>query len=312
MIYKGSTLKTEIVVHRIFSVHYYKCRNNFSSPGESHNFWELLFVDQGLVNVLVEAQTYTLQKGEIIFYKPNEFHNVMPNGSIAPSLIVIGFECDSPAMKFFEGKRLYIGEKEQKLLSKIIEESQTVFSAHLNDPYLNKLARRENAAFGAEHLIQMYLQELLILLIRANHAAKSNPKFLKSGRKKNESDTFNRIVSYMSLNINVQLTIEQICQENQIGRSILQKLFREYAGCSVMDYFTNLKISTAKQLIQDQQLNFTQIAKQLGYTSIHYFSRQFKKLTGMTPSQYAVSAILLTDSLETQKGQTTLEQSWQK
>ena len=50
-----------------------------------------------------------------------------------------------------------------------------------------------------------------------------------------------------------------------------------------------MKIETAKQLIRNEQMNFTQIAETLGYSSIHYFSRQFRKLTGMSPSEYASS-----------------------
>ena len=42
-------------------------------------------------------------------------------------------------------------------------------------------------------------------------------------------------------------------------------------------------------------MNFTQISEQLGYTSIHYFSRQFKKVTGMTPSEYASSIKAMAD-----------------
>ena len=49
------------------------------------------------------------------------------------------------------------------------------------------------------------------------------------------------------------------------------------------------KIDAAKEMIRTGHLNFTQISERLGYTSIHYFSRQFKKLTGMTPSEYASS-----------------------
>ena len=44
-----------------------------------------------------------------------------------------------------------------------------------------------------------------------------------------------------------------------------------------------MKVGTARQMIRDNQLNFTQIADRLGYNSIHYFSRQFKQLTSMTP-----------------------------
>ena len=45
-----------------------------------------------------------------------------------------------------------------------------------------------------------------------------------------------------------------------------------------MNNYSLLKIEAAKQMIRDEQMNFTQISESLGYSSIHYFSRQFKKM----------------------------------
>ena len=45
----------------------------------------------------------------------------------------------------------------------------------------------------------------------------------------------------------------------------------------------------ARLLIRENKLNFSQIAEKLGYGSIHYFSRQFKNITGMTPTEYQES-----------------------
>lgn len=57
----------------------------------------------------------------------------------------------------------------------------------------------------------------------------------------------------------------------------------------MIEFFTRMKIDFAKQLIRENDMNFTQISDFLGYSSIHYFSRQFKKLSGMTPTEYATS-----------------------
>ena len=51
----------------------------------------------------------------------------------------------------------------------------------------------------------------------------------------------------------------------------------------------------ARQMIREHHYNFTQIADALGFSSIHYFSRQFKRITGMTPSEYASSIKALSD-----------------
>lgn len=99
----------------------------------------------------------------------------------------------------------------------------------------------------------------------------------------------------MEEHIREMITIENICHANLIGRSQLQKLFHKYHQCGVMDFFNQLKIELAKQLIRENQMNFTQISDFLGYSSIHYFSRQFKKRSGMTPSEYASSIKALSE-----------------
>ena len=63
----------------------------------------------------------------------------------------------------------------------------------------------------------------------------------------------------------------------------------------MIEYYSALKISEAKSMIRSGQMNFTQISEYLGYSSIHYFSRQFKRSTGMTPSEYVSSIRALAD-----------------
>lgn len=293
--YESVHLKEEIVVNAIISIHYFEYMSDFTFEGESHNFWELLCVDKGTVNVVAGSMTYTLNKGDIIFHQPNEFHNVEANGIVAPNLVVIGFDCNSPGMDFFQNKILQIGENERALLGFIIKEARSSFSSRLDDPYLQKLERRQNQPYGSEQLIKMYLQQVLIQIVRTYSSSRIKVVLPKSTKQKSEDELFHKIIFYMEENIGKQLTIEQICKDNLVGRSIVQKLFREHTNCGIIDYFSNMKISMAKQLIRDKQMNFTQIADSLGYTSIHYFSRQFKKVTGMTPSEYASSIKLLAE-----------------
>lgn len=293
--YESVHLKEEIVVNAIISIHYFEYMSDFTFEGESHNFWELLCVDKGTVNVVAGSMTYTLNKGDIIFHQPNEFHNVEANGIVAPNLVVIGFDCNSPGMDFFQNKILQIGENERALLGSIIKEARSSFSSRLDDPYLQKLERNQNQPYGSEQLIKMYLQQVLIQIVRTYSSARIKVVLPKSTKQKSEDELFHKIIFYMEENIGKQLTIEQICKDNLVGRSIVQKLFREHTNCGIIDYFSNMKITMAKQLIRDKQMNFTQIADSLGYTSIHYFSRQFKKVTGMTPSEYASSIKLLAE-----------------
>ena len=297
MAYKSVVLEDSVTINRIISVHYFQYMSDFSFPGESHDFWELVCVDRGEIDALAGDRRLTLKKGNILFHKPNEFHNVLTNGKVSPSLVVIGFECHSPAIKSFEDQLMSVQDTEKELLAQIIVEARNTFSGRLDDPYQEELIfNSEPLTFGSAQLISHYLEQLMIHLYR-RYFSYSLPvrssRFLAEASSGN--DTYNRIVRYMEEHLGERMTIDRICRDNLVGRSQLQKLFRDTKGCGVIEFFSMMKIDTAKQMIRDNQLNFTQIADRLGYNSIHYFSRQFKQITTMTPSEYATSIRLLSD-----------------
>ena len=289
MKFESLELTEELRISKVFTIHYFEYTSDYYFPGESHDFWEFLCVDKGEVNVLADSQPYSLKKDQIIFHKPNEFHNVTANGKHAPNLVVISFECKSPCMKYLEGLVTTIGEYEHTLLANILSEAQKCIATPLDDPNTTRMVRVEAPPFGAEQIIKLNLEMLLIHMIRLIIDGGQSTPSMKSIKQHSDSRTYNNIVAYLEEHVRERLTIDEICKDNLIGRFQLQKLFREQNQGGVIDYFSHLKIEHAKQLIRENYLNFTQISDYLGYTSVHYFSRQFKKLTGMTPSEYSSS-----------------------
>ena len=289
--YNGVDLKNSISIGKIYSIHYFEYMSDFSFEGEMHNFWEFICVDKGEVGVTGDKTFTVLKKGEIAFHQPNEFHSVQATGGIAPNLVVISFDCRNPAMDFFRSGIFKIDDLERNLLANIIIEARNCFCCRLDDPYLQNMPQKESPVFGAEQMILNYLEHFLIHLIRRYSApgapVLSNPA--KAAKLKSDDEIFSRITDYLENNVCVPLSIEQICHDNLIGRSQLQKIFRERCGMGIIEYFSHMKIDAAKELIRTERMNFTQISEQLGYTSIHYFSRRFKIETGMTPSEYSSS-----------------------
>ena len=99
--YESITLTEELIITEIFSIHYFEYGKDFVYEGESHDFWELLCVDNGVIEVTAGDKNIILEKGEMIFHKPNEFHALKANGKVAPNLIVISFKCNAECMNFF-------------------------------------------------------------------------------------------------------------------------------------------------------------------------------------------------------------------
>ncbi len=290
------SLKQEFVVDSIISVHYFEYSNDYFFPGESHNFWEFLYVDKGEIEITSEGVPYKLKKGEIIFHKPNEFHSIKANGIVAPNLIVVAFSCESEAMKHFENKITFIGDVERVHLARIISEAHTAFLTPLDDPELKQIVRSVHRPFGSEQLIKMSIEALLIELTRKETSKSPQQKPTSLIKEQSQNEFVERISKYLEENVGSKITLDDICTQNITGRSHLQKIFREKTGGGVMKYFGMLKIEAARQYIREGRHNFTEIASILGYNSIHYFSRHFKKVTGMTPSEYASSVKVLTQN----------------
>lgn len=289
MEYQKTLLREELVIRRIVTIHYFEFAKDYLFKGEKHDFWEFLYVDKGEVEVMAGAKGFKLKQGEMIFHKPNEFHNVWANGRVAPNLIVISFDCRSASMKFFENKIIGIGEKERDLLGNILTESKLAFDGYRKENGKTALSGRGNAPFGSEQLIKVNLEQLLISLVRKGANVKSESRLSFSTKQRFDSDMVKKLVAYMNGNTTSNLTFDDFRRFSGLGSTNLKTLFKEKAGTGVMEYYRTLKIERAKEYIREEELNFTEIAGRLGYASIHYFSRHFKKVAGMTPSEYAAS-----------------------
>lgn len=111
---------------------------------------------------------------------------------------------------------------------------------------------------------------------------------------------FEQVSAYMGKHICDHLTVPVICEEFSISRSALQALFHKECSCGAIEYFNKMKIEYAKEMIRLGSMNFTEIAHYLSYSSLQYFSKQFKKSTGMSPLEYSSSVKGISHSFSSQ------------
>ncbi len=286
MTYKKTTLNKAIDITQIVTIHYFEYAKDFYFKGEKHDFWEFLYVDKGKVIVYADEKKHDLHAGQMIFHKPNEFHNVIADGIVSPNLVVMSFDCKSPAMIHFEDKIINIDNHSKNVLVKILNEYKDTFCHKFNDFTLKSLHRKEQTIFGGEQLINNYLEELLILLLRGTLV---NTKVKSSIQEQNTSIRLKEIHHFMLENLSSNLTVTTIASEMGLSVSSIQKIFKMELHLTPLQYFRKLKFDEAKYLIRNGNLNFTQIALKLGFNSLHYFSRSFKKNTNMSLSEYASS-----------------------
>lgn len=283
--YSGAKLKNDITIEKLYSVHYFEYPMNFKFEGESHNFWEIVYADKGDITVFANDKELVIPPGNAVFHKPNEWHTLHSSAKSATNVVIISFGASSPAMKFFEGKVLTVGQEQKTIISKIISEYTNAFQTPLNNPYTTQLHRKKTPVIGSEQLLRQYIAELLISFIRH-----SQPSLQRSQMSINrESALCNMIVNYMLDHITENITVDELVSYSGSNKTTIAKVFRNCFDMSIMEYFINLKIDMAKKYLREENYNISQISDLLGYSGIHYFSRQFKKSTGMSPSEYSAS-----------------------
>ena len=286
--YIKTAVRRDLHIHSLVTVHYFEYAKDYRFVGEAHPFWELVYVDKGEVDATSDERLHHLTQGDILFHKPNEFHTLRANGVKAPNLIVIAFDSDSDAMSCFEQALFKAGETERELFAKIIAEATSAFSSPLDNPATVRLERAEDGLFAAEQMLVLLLEQLLIrLLRRKEHAPPA--RIASSIKLRSDHDLVDRIIAFMQENTCGNLTFADVCHFSAQSATNLKTIFKGVTGVGVMSYYRALKISEAKRMLREGDGNITQIADRLGYTSVHYFSRYFKRATGMTPSEYTLS-----------------------
>ena len=143
-----------------------------------------------------------------------------------------------------------------------------------------------HAAPGAAQLMECYLVEFLFSLIRSDENSVLAMSQTPDTRRLAESSLSDSVESYMEQHVAEPPSLDVLCRHFSVSRTYLCRIFREATGTSPVDYWTNLKIKRAKALIRQGGYNITQISEELGYSSIHHFTRMFKRVTGMAPTAY--------------------------
>lgn len=296
MEYIGQTLENEIAVDQLYTIHYFEYGKRYAFPGERHDFWECVYVDRGEIIVTAGEREVRLCRGEILFHAPDEWHTLRANGQVAPNLVVLSFSSASPAMADFRERRFRVGQRARSLIGAILREAGALFATPLGDPATHEMLRREGAPRGTAQFIRLYLEELLLVLWREDRTPPETPAHRVA-----EGDLYAHLCAYMQAHLGERMTLADLGREGGVSESTVKAVFRRRAGCGAMAFHARMRIEAARTYIREGNYNLTEIADLLGYESIHYFSRQFRRICGMAPSEYSRSVRALEDGPDKEK-----------
>ena len=252
-----------ITIESIISVFTQTFEKDFYFAGERHNFWELVYVNDGKICAAEDEKIYELSQGDIIFHMPMEFHRLWSAENTSPTVIVISFSAFGNSFSKL-GDGIFALDKE---MEKNLHNTLNIIKQCMlyDDDIQNQFASNN-------------LENMLLTLLR---------KQIPVSRQKKTTGTQNykAVLKVMNENLEKSLSAENIAALCGLSLSNLKKTFKKYSGMGVMEYYNNLKITKAMEMINDD-IPMYEISERLGFSSPSYFSDSFKRQCKMTPTAY--------------------------
>ena len=281
MAYIKIPLKNIVNVSRIVTLYYFDFSPNYSTRGETHDFWEIVYVDSGELDLQGGEVVHHLSQGEMIFHKPNEYHNVRCDGLHSASVFIITFECRSPAMKFFFERTMKVPKPLRSMMRTLIDECTQNFEVSSTP-----LRQYPNAPLGGLQLIRNYLECVLICMMRQGEERNDRQREFFTSQENLEGSLAQDLKEYLNARLYGRVTLEELSEHFHFGVSTLCGIFKKSTGQTILHYFMELKINEAKRLLREDGKTVSEISELLGFESPQYFSRMFRKYVGMSPRDF--------------------------
>ena len=116
--------------------------------------------------------------------------------------------------------------------------------------------------------------------------------YVEENRTSPASQLIQKIQAYMQENYgDVDLTLTRVADQFNLTPNYLSIFFKENAHDTFLNYLTRLRLEEAKRLMRDTHLSITEISERVGYASANSFTRAFKKIEHVTPTQYRESSV---------------------
>ena len=278
-------LSESLNVTAIHTFFFYRYAPKFVFAGESHNFYEFFHVASGEVIIKTPKGDFLLETNEFIIIPKDLFHKMSTNDCYASAHIVT-FSCDNLPDDLCTLKKGKLSKPMSYSLEMI---AKTYTDNHINSGYAINFVPYSpmKNQYAHEQLLKNSIENLLILATEY-FIEQENSKTINNISSTTEKNV-EIIKKYLEENYNKKITLQDISK--QINYSIPQicRMFKKTTDESPMIFLNKIKIQAALKMISETNKSMRDIATELGFGSETYFCTTFKKLTGLTPKQYAIN-----------------------
>ncbi len=244
------------------SADYFTVEQNrdFSFPLHMHRCYEIILLLEGRMKITLEKQEYVIEAGDMILIKPNYIHGLKTDGTSRHILCIFSPELIAAISEPLE---------RYHLTSPIIRNVPALYRTLFEN-------MREDASIGG---IKGFLYTVSNRFYAQLDMTAEDP----NGKGKH---LLREVFRYVEKNMRGSCSMQELSGELGYSPSYLSRFFYTRVGMPYSDYVRNIKISHACYLLRNTRDSVSEIALQCGYVSSTSFNRNFKQMTGQSPTEY--------------------------
>lgn len=254
------------------------------------------YIASGSADFIVEGNKYILRAGSVIIMPPYMTHIILSHGKEPLVQYIMHFDFYEEAERRAlvhkdiledEEYQVPISDREREICPDVlIADIPEAERSDVVRRYLGLLREFQEKRKGWELLIKADCLGLLISSIRNMRDLQEAAE----GEKKSKTKAWVHIEQAVEFINRSDLAEgpdnDSIAGAVGVSPNYLTKIFQEYIGVSLHKYVMNLKVEKARQLLLSGSVNVTEAAGMTGFSSIHVFSKTFKSIMGISPSEF--------------------------
>ena len=237
-------------IFNLISVRHYKGSQISKMEDSARSYHVLTFCVSGEFDVIINEEKYSIGSGDVFYVAPNE-KRFRPQTLGTFEILTISFN--------YEGSR----SLEQSYYKRVFDER--MYKAIELLEYAGKEKNAEKAT-------------LMLKYVFADIESRD--------QKATENLTVRKIKEFIYQNSHQKLSVDDVAKHVYLSKIYCENIFKKATGQTLITFINNEKVRLAREYLATSEMSLVKVSEQLGFTDYNYFSRLFKKVTGISPLQF--------------------------
>ena len=273
----ASQITPRLKLDQLYNVLLCREEDAYAFEEEAHSFWELIYLLEGSMSFELRGERLKLRQNELLLVPPEQTHRLIAENERL-RFLQASFSMQLSPRSWIVGRPSAATERQSLWLNELLREAEQQY------PY-------------CEDLQLAALNGVIVTMLRAPTLPEEQPA---QPRSKNEIVA--ACLKLIDEDIAAKLTKTYLAERLGVSPGALLSAFKEEMGVGIAAYIKERRLQQARMLLTEGDCSVTQVSDMLGYCSVCYFSAEYKKQFGVTPSEQLKAGRLAPETRSVREG----------